>query len=693
MRAPGCNDGPRSAKGGSILSNSAENAVVVGQSPLTSITCGMEGVSWAAVLPAENVAAMPIAEARIGRCEKGGTSILYHVFCAPDEGVGNVLPLWNEPLFFREVFVRDPRHWPALSLGIFLIAMGLSCAEGVDGSPRAESNPGKPTDSAAASTNPSLAAIDTDASPINAISSMPGSSSEPSAVVPCNGRCTDFPADPVVDAKAPKAVPADAASRFGAAGSASSGGPCVFEPEMTSIFPRNWLRPRVNFLPAAGDDLFEIGIHADQEAHDLVVYTTSSTWYMPRDLWAAVTSHVATEWVLTVSVRAMSSRDPHSVRKAPDVQFIIAPAEANGTIVYWTPAGTGMLKGFRVGDENVVQALTAPQVAQKTSSCIGCHTSTPDGKYAAFVVPEPKSPMPPNANEFSEAIGSLEPTTAGQTPSFLGAGAKQVMDTAQTGLQTFSPAHWKDGDHVEVAQSGRGRSELFWIDLEAASGGQGAGYGVLQRNGDPRGAGAPSWTHDGAKIFYVSTNSAVDGRIDGTDTDLYSIPYNDRNGGDATKVIGAAEDNWEEFYPAVSGDDQLLVFNRVPKGSPIYNSPIAEVFVVPTEGGTPTRLRANDPPACTMWPGPGPSNTWPKWSPEAQTVNGTKYYFLIFASARNKDYRPQLHMTGVSIAPGSKNLTTYGAVTLWNQPDNESNHTPAWDVFKIPPTPPPADVK
>ncbi len=33
-------------------------------------------------------------------------------------------------------------------------------------------------------------------------------------------------------------------------------------------------------------------------------------------------------------------------------------------------------------------------------------------------------------------------------------------------------------------------------------------------------------------------------------------------------------------------------------------------------------------------------------------------------------------------------ITTYPALYLWNQPSDEANHTPAWDVFKIPQPPP-----
>ena len=350
-------------------------------------------------------------------------------------------------------------------------------------------------------------------------------------------------------------------------------------------------------------------MHSDKEANDLVVYTTNVPWYKPKDLWTGVTSHVGEEWNHAGGALRQLA-DPRSApKKAPDIEFTIAPAEANGTLVYWTPTGVGSLKGFSVGDENVVDALDPGEVKQKTSTCIGCHTATPDGKFAAFVVPEPKAPTPPNQNTFTAALGSLEKADVGNVPSFLGMGARQFMDTAQTGLSAFSGTQWQDGDHVMIAQSGRGHAELFWIDLEATTPGEGTAYGILKRDGDPRGAGAPTWAHDGSRVFYVSsTNNAVDGRIDGTDTDVYSVPYADKQGGTATPLQGAADarapPSFIRQFPATS--TSWSSSTRVLSGVVLYNSPVAEAFVVPADGGTATRLAANDPPMCTHWPGPGP---------------------------------------------------------------------------------------
>src|SRR5262245_37104665 len=88
----------------------------------------------------------------------------------------------------------------------------------------------------------------------------------------CNGMCTDFPADPIIDATAPTNAP----TIFGAAGGGNAmGGPCLLEPVIGALFPNNWLRPRFRVAAASGQDLFEIRLHAGNQANDLVVYTDS----------------------------------------------------------------------------------------------------------------------------------------------------------------------------------------------------------------------------------------------------------------------------------------------------------------------------------------------------------------------------------------------------------------------------------
>jgi len=497
------------------------------------------------------------------------------------------------------------------------------------------------------------------------------------------GPFADFPLEPIVDSSAP----ADASSLFGPAGSGDpTGGPCLFEPEPGTLFPSNWLRPRFRFTPAANQNLFEIRLHTSDEINDLVVYTANPTWTMPKELWQSLAMH-ATNGPITMTVRG-AHFNGKTLDGAPSLgtsgPMTIAPAEAAGAIVYWTTSAKSALKGFQIGDESVGPTLVPGQAKMPTVGgakveCIGCHTSTPDGLYAAFTAQGP----------WGNALASIEVGKVGDPPSFLSAGALTALtNLGELGIQTYSKAHWKNGDYVMVTPFDAGKdAKLAWVDLQGPGSGEGEAYGFLKREGDTRGVGAPSWSHDGKTVVYVSTNAETTGRLDNGDADLYAVPYNDRKGGAATPIPGAADPNLEEYYPAFSPDDKLLAFNRIPNNTTMYNAPLAEVFVIPSAGGTATRVAANDPVACSGVTSPGVTNSWPKWAPESTTVGKKTYYWMIFSSTRGPKGNPQLYVTGVVTENGK--VSTYSALYLWNQPEGENNHTPAWDIFKIPPAPTP----
>lgn len=489
----------------------------------------------------------------------------------------------------------------------------------------------------------------------------------------------DFPREPIRDTQGPEPLPADPGALFGSDdASGQSGGPCVSEPEIGALLPRNWLRPRIRFAATAGQNLFEIRIKVDNQQNDLIVYTTSTQWTMPAEIWAGLAGH-STDRPITLSVRGVQVMNGQPVGKpafGSRGTFTIAPADAAGTIVYWTTTGGTVLKGFKIGQETVTDVLRPAQVGG-AAQCVGCHTSTPDGNFVAFSTSD-------SAGNGDPAYLSMRSVDGRATePSYLTAAARTLLGRQKQHAPVFSAGHFTTGDRIAVAAyqaSGTGPYGLAWIDLEASSTAQGTGWGMLSRTGDARMSGGPVFTRQGDRIVYVSATSVGSG-VTATDGDLVSIPYNNRMGGAATPVPGASEAAHNEYYPTFSPDDAFLAYNRVPSGESSYNNPKAEVFVLPSQGGTPTRLAANDPPSCGTAKSPGALNSWAKWSPEVQTVNGKRYYWIVFSSTRAGG-PPQLYITGVTVdAAGT--VETHKALYLWNQPATEGNHTAAWDVFKI----------
>jgi hypothetical protein len=548
--------------------------------------------------------------------------------------------------------------------------------------------------------------------------------------------CTDFPSSPILDPKSSPAVPSNPSSQF--SGSPSGTGPCVTEPEDDSLLPYNWTRPRVKWTGAQG--LAQITIHADLEANDLVVYTNSDNWVMDADIWNKLSRHVH-EQDISVTVRIAGGG-------ATTVKFQIASASAAGSIVYWAAdptavgnqnvttvqSSTSFLRGFTVGEEGVADTLKFSDVkqssrdqsaAKRTPTCIGCHSSTPDSGFVAFVDNWP----------WNSVIAGVKPGIVGDQLPDLSVGGLANLNKPWAGAATFSGAVWQAGKRIMVTTSSEQNEQtpwstdnklpakLVWYDLDSPTppvlntvgadqqpiAQMSAGnYGVIARDGDSNGAAFPVWSHDGSTIIYSSSNGGCqDGRLEKGATDLYSVPFNDGNGGAAKPVPGASDKSYEEYYASLSPDDTMVLFDRIPSGEVMYANPKAEIYFVPLGGaagaGTPVRLAANDPVACTGKSSPGINNHFPKWAPAAGSYKGRIYYWVIYSSNRagipcvKSSYDgkcheiSQLYLTAISVENGK--YKTYKSSYLWWQappkdPNPMVNTTPVWDIITIPPAPP-----
>ncbi len=481
----------------------------------------------------------------------------------------------------------------------------------------------------------------------------------------------DFKA-PVLDTDVPTGAP----GLFGAPGQ-TSGGPCLFEPEIGTLFPRNWLRPRFRFNAANLENLSEIKIDVPYEQTPLFIYTRNSTYALDKATWGIITTQAA-GGKIHVTVRS-ATESGGALTAGPftgsEGDIEIAPVDASGTIVYWTTSNKTELKGFEIGDETVQTVITP---VQGNTACVACHSSTPDGKFVAATASD-------NAGDGSPGyvrLLSLDGKAA--APAFVTPSAATLLTRVPQHAPAFSLGHWANGDHTMLTMMPiNGRTEITWTDLEATSTAEGQGWGVIARTGDDHAASAATMSHNGKNIVYTSTAKADSGTVSRWGG-LFTVADANRLGGAAQPVAGASDPAYHYFYPSFSADDQLLAMNQIPTGQTSYNNAVSEVYVVPAAGGTATRLAANDPPACLGAKSPGVTNSWPKWSPSVGTVKGKTYYFLVFSSTRNPASKgPQLYVSPIVVEGGK--VTTYAALYLWNQPELENNHTPAWDVFQLQP--------
>jgi hypothetical protein len=255
-----------------------------------------------------------------------------------------------------------------------------------------------------------------------------------------------------------------------------------------------------------------------------VVYTTSTTWYMPKDIWYGSQADAGLAGgtgfannsagaPATVTIRGVNTSSPG---KPIGIQgdFNIAPVIATGSMVFWTVNSamvtpqSSQLLGFSVGDEGVAPALTLtdlkwsgqigedgavlrgyydmpklPNFVDGQVRCIGCHTSAPDGQSVIFTDDWP----------WAKGAAMITNGMAGSIPSWLGTGAAAVMKMPWWGVQTMSKGHWMTGDRILVTsyathfKSGTPRNkawealptynpndsasihQLAWIDLESTA--------------------------------------------------------------------------------------------------------------------------------------------------------------------------------------------------------------------------------
>ncbi|HVY37546.1 MAG TPA: hypothetical protein VHM31_06410 [Polyangia bacterium] len=554
--------------------------------------------------------------------------------------------------------------------------------------------------------------------------------------------CSDFAGSPF-GPDGTSTVPAGAAQAFSGT-PATTGGPCLVEPQDGTLLPKNWLRPRFSWTSTGTGDLYALHVTAPNQTPDLVVYTDKTSWTMPKAMWLALAGHTQN---VPITVTVLSAH-AGTASTGTTAAFSVASVGVTGNLVYVsgnsgpTAGGLTTLNGFSVGAETVGQVLSCGKVTgvlqcdvdatdwqtvdqglnPQPVQCIGCHTSTPDGAFISFN----------NASPWGGVLASGQPDSLGQPPTFRGAGGYKAIVQPWLGMTTYSASHWANGDHIAVASLGGNgaatvdtdqQAGLAWFDLENASAlpaGQnpfaalkGTAWNWIYPPTPGKYAAAPSWSHHAANDFLVFTaaSNVKSGRLGTGTAHLYQVPYSKAAPQSATPIPGlddVTNPKYAQYYGSLSFDDAYIVYDQVDAKvaatthpdlnttetagawDGMYMQPAAELYVTPTAGGPGIRLAANDAANCPGQPvATGMmNNTWGRWSPEVTKYNGSTYYWLVFSSWRQGDKDAngepiaQLFMT-VVVKPDDGPIKTYPAVYLWNQPSNVSNFTPAWDVFKI----------
>lgn len=386
-------------------------------------------------------------------------------------------------------------------------------------------------------------------------------------------------------------APPNAPDLFGSGTLDPSRAPSVVYPPDHVVVPANIGNFDVHWADASNNDVWEIAL---KSAHsDVRVYVGAS---FPR--WYAFT---AAEWLaaagneddVTATVRGVSTTVPGMIGASAGVTATLPDQPIQGGLYYWAAASaSGTPEGIYRHDLSLpgqpVQEFYT-RAEEPAGRCVACHILSRDGTRMAITYD--------GGNEEGTLMD-----VASRTPI--------APEPGNWNYGTFTP----DGHQLIAAFNGN-------LDIRDS------GTGAVQAQ-VPTGAWTtqPDFSPTGNVITYVAAPMAAGSyNVSFTGGSIVVQPWDGTNYGVPTTIVpngGAPQNN---YYPSVSPDGQWVVFNRSTGDS--YNDPDAELWVVPVAGGTPIRL---DTANITS----GLVNSWTRWAPFEQTVNGERMFWITFSSMR-----------------------------------------------------------
>jgi len=98
--------------------------------------------------------------------------------------------------------------------------------------------------------------------------------------------------------------------------------------------------------------------------------------------------------------------------------------------------------------------------------------------------------------------------------------------------------------------------------------------------------------------------------------DLYRVPFNGGQGGQAEAIAGASGNGMSNTFPKVSPDGKWIVFVQCHNGQ--LMRPDSHLYIVPAEGGQARRMRCNTP-LMNSWHSFSPNGRWLVFSSKARS--------------------------------------------------------------------------
>ncbi len=390
----------------------------------------------------------------------------------------------------------------------------------------------------------------------------------------------------------------DAPNKFGGSVDPARAPTIVYPPDGV-MMPPNIATMDLQFLPGAGNDLFDVSFESGEV--NLHVYTTCSqvsngcSLKMDGTLFTNdFAEKVAGYEPVMVKVRGVSGSNPGSVGESDIRSLSIAQDYMLGGIYYWDAGGQIVRYDF---GHPTVQGESYYNQANGGAMCVGCHSlSTPGNLMAVGLgIPSPAT------------MRVIEVATKNQ----------RFQLQLASNFQAFSP------DENEIITSNG--ASLVWRNA----------YDGTPANPNPlvaKGTMA-DYAPDMSKIVFAKPGGFAIASPGINNGSLYLLPRNGLTWGSETLLVQASTSSENNYYPAFSPDGSLVMFNRSAKNNS-YLAPDSLVYVVPAAGGTPIALtKANISDQV--------GNSWPKWAPFMQCNRGHRILWFTVSSARDYGLRIQ----------------------------------------------------
>jgi len=281
--------------------------------------------------------------------------------------------------------------------------------------------------------------------------------------------------------------------------------------------------------------------------------------------------------------------------------------------------------------------LQSRVVLEGMHTCANCHSFSGDGKTLGMDMDGPQN------DKGLYAVVSLKPQTAIRTQDMISWNPSQdrqfafnrvgfmsqvspdgkyvlTMLTSADRLpqNNYYVANFKDYRFLQVFYPTRGI--LYWYDRATRQ------RHSLPGADDPRYVQTNGvWSPDGKYVVFARAEAKDPYPADGTMAthandpneiqikyDLYRVPFNEGRGGRPEPIAGASANGMSNSFPKVSPDGRWIVFVQCRNGQVMR--PDGQLYIVPAEGGSARRLKANM----------SPMNSWHSWSPNGR--------WLVFSS-------------------------------------------------------------